>query len=139
MPHVRAQEYKVPGEGYELVYVEAVQRHHKRTPYASNTLYREDVTVSHSRLPCILPIADEQWDCADAGPYAHARAANFSATPVYWQSMRGTVNPFEKTVRPGFVNSTCRFPSITTWVLEHPRTLRHPCSPSDSFVFVVDG
>lgn len=50
MPHVRAQEYKVPGAEYELVYVEAVQRHHKRTPYASNTLYREDVTVSRALL-----------------------------------------------------------------------------------------
>ncbi|GMK55718.1 hypothetical protein CspeluHIS016_0207740 [Cutaneotrichosporon spelunceum] len=105
MPHVRNQEYKAPGEEYKLVYVEAVQRHHKRTPYASNTLRHEDVT----------------WRCNDAGPYAHARASSFSTTPVYWQSMTGTVNPFEKTVGPGFVNSTCRFPSITTEGLEDAR------------------
>jgi hypothetical protein len=58
MPHVRPQEYKVPGDEYELVYVEAVQRHHKRTPYASNSLYREDVTVSRSQLLSTLPKAD---------------------------------------------------------------------------------
>ncbi|BEJ16163.1 hypothetical protein CspHIS471_0507680 [Cutaneotrichosporon sp. HIS471] len=105
MPHVRTQEYKVPGDEYQLVYVEAVQRHHKRTPYASNMLRHEDVT----------------WECNGAGPYAHARAATFSTTPVYWQSMSGTVNPFEKVVDPGFVNSTCRFPSITTGGLEDAR------------------
>lgn len=46
MPHVRAEEYVRPGDEYTLLYVEAVQRHHKRTPYASNTLPREDVAVS---------------------------------------------------------------------------------------------
>lgn len=44
MPHVRAQEYVVP-EGHELVYVEVVQRHHKRTPYDTNTFWREDIMV----------------------------------------------------------------------------------------------
>lgn len=44
MPHVRAQDYIVP-ENHALVYVEAVQRHHKRTPYAANVLFREDVNV----------------------------------------------------------------------------------------------
>jgi hypothetical protein len=29
MPHVRAREYIVPPEEYELVYVEVIQRHHK--------------------------------------------------------------------------------------------------------------
>ncbi|CAK9781535.1 unnamed protein product [Cutaneotrichosporon oleaginosum] len=104
MPHVRAQEYVVPGDEYELVYVEAVQRHHKRTPYASNTLFHEDAS----------------WDCPDTGPYAHARAATFSTAPVYWQGAGNPANPFEKAVG-GFVNSTCRFPSITTDGLEDAR------------------
>lgn len=45
MPHVRAREYKVPSDEYSLCYVEVIQRHHKRTPYASNTFFREDISV----------------------------------------------------------------------------------------------
>lgn len=45
MPHVRAKEYQIPKEGYDLVYVEVIQRHHKRTPYASNTFFKEDTDV----------------------------------------------------------------------------------------------
>lgn len=45
MPHVRAREYVVPPREYSLRYVEVIQRHHKRTPYASNTFFREDITV----------------------------------------------------------------------------------------------
>jgi len=31
---------------YTLEYVEVIQRHHKRTPYASNTFFKEDVAWS---------------------------------------------------------------------------------------------
>lgn len=48
MPHVRAEEYQTPQEGYDLVYVEVIQRHHKRTPYASNTFFKEDTDVRSS-------------------------------------------------------------------------------------------
>ena len=35
-----------------------------------------------------------------------------------------TLNPFEYTVGPGFINSTCQFPAITSWVLIlHPSNL----------------
>lgn len=46
MPRVRKREYKIPSKEYELKYVEVIQRHHKRTPYASNTFYKEDISVS---------------------------------------------------------------------------------------------
>lgn len=49
MPHVRAEEYQIPKKGYDLVYVEVIQRHHKRTPYASNTFFKEDESVSPAR------------------------------------------------------------------------------------------
>ncbi|XAO27127.1 hypothetical protein I312_105969 [Cryptococcus bacillisporus CA1280] len=98
MPHVRKQEYKVPSKEYELEYVEVIQRHHKRTPYASNTFSKEDIS----------------WDCSDEGPYHYAKDANgLNTAPIYWQAQTNTQNPFEYTVGPGFVNSTCQFPSIT--------------------------
>ena len=73
MPHVRTQEYKcvtsstppettcwncfasyirVPPKNYTLQYVEIIQRHHKRTPYASNTFFKEDIA----------------WSCVGEGP-----------------------------------------------------------------------
>lgn len=54
MPHVRAQEYVVLSEEYQLVYIEAIQRHHKRTPYASNVFPKEDGKVSQAALRCSL-------------------------------------------------------------------------------------
>ncbi|KIR59042.1 hypothetical protein I314_05026 [Cryptococcus bacillisporus CA1873] len=87
------QEYKVPSKEYELEYVEVIQRHHKRTPYASNTFSKEDISVR---------------------PYHYAKDANgLNTAPIYWQAQTNTQNPFEYTVGPGFVNSTCQFPSIT--------------------------
>ncbi|WVQ82669.1 hypothetical protein IAT38_004801 [Cryptococcus sp. DSM 104549] len=113
MPHVRKTEYKVPSKEYKLQYVEVIQRHHKRTPYASNTFFKEDVT----------------WDCTQEGPYHYAKDANgLDTTPVRWQAQTGTQNPFELTVGPGFVNSTCEFPSITSEGLDdsyqHGKDLR---------------
>lgn len=71
MPHVRTQEYKyvhpalplqepstefpyirTPLSNYTLQYVEMIQRHHKRTPYGSNTFFKEDVA----------------WSCVGDGP-----------------------------------------------------------------------
>lgn len=46
MPHVRASEYKLPSSDHELVYVEVIHRHHKRTPYPTNTFYKEVDSVS---------------------------------------------------------------------------------------------
>ena len=41
-----------PGREYTLEYVEVIQRHHKRTPYASNTFFKESVS----------------WSCDGEGP-----------------------------------------------------------------------
>lgn len=41
-----------PGREYILEYVEVIQRHHKRTPYASNTFFKESVS----------------WSCDGEGP-----------------------------------------------------------------------
>ena len=80
MPHVRTQEYqcvtscsplqyyreitaeffivRAPPKNYTLQYVEIIQRHHKRTPYASNTFFKEDIA----------------WSCVGEGPvYAMTR------------------------------------------------------------------
>ncbi|OXB34136.1 acid phosphatase [Cryptococcus neoformans] len=113
MPHVRKQEYKVPSKEYELEYVEVIQRHHKRTPYASNTFFKEDIS----------------WDCSKEGPYHYAKDANgLNTAPVYWQAQANTRNPFEYTVGLGFLNSTCQFPSITSQGLDdayiHGKDLR---------------
>jgi acid phosphatase len=98
MPHVRKSEYKIPSKEYELQYLEVIQRHHKRTPYASNLFFKEDIA----------------WDCSNEGPYHHAKGGKTKTTPIYWQAQTGSGNPFEYTVGPGFEGSTCRFPSITT-------------------------
>ena len=101
MPHVRAREYIRPASSYELKYVEVIQRHHKRTPYASNTFFKEDIS----------------WNCNNEGPIASAKDAyQFKTGDIYWQKAYDTLNPFEKTVGPGFPNSTCQFPSITSYV-----------------------
>ena len=43
---------RAPPNNYTLQYVEIIQRHHKRTPYASNTFFKEDIA----------------WSCAGEGP-----------------------------------------------------------------------
>ena len=49
---------RVPPKDYTLQYVEIIQRHHKRTPYASNTFFKEDIA----------------WSCDGEGPvYAMTR------------------------------------------------------------------
>jgi len=43
--------YSVPSSDYKLEYVEVIHRHHKRTPYASNT----------------FPVEDIEWSCNGLG------------------------------------------------------------------------
>ena len=43
---------RVPPKKYTLQYVEVIQRHHKRTPYASNIFFKED----------------NAWSCVGEGP-----------------------------------------------------------------------
>lgn len=99
MPHVRAQEYIIPSSEYSLQYVEVIHRHHKRTPYASNTFFKENAA----------------WSCT-ALPLYYAKNSTGSASdvaPISWSADQDSANPFVATVGPGFVNSTCQFPQIT--------------------------
>lgn len=54
--------FRTPPKNYTLQYVEIIQRHHKRTPYASNTFFKEDIA----------------WSCVSEGPvYAMTRWEKF--------------------------------------------------------------
>ncbi|KAF2709532.1 phosphoglycerate mutase-like protein [Pleomassaria siparia CBS 279.74] len=96
MPHVRPEEYPVADEEYRLEYVEVIHRHHKRTPYASNTFPKEL----------------SSWNCSDEGLFYYGRpldAASNSSATTYWSVYTTDSNPFAPT---GF-NGTCQFPQIT--------------------------
>ena len=97
MPHVRPQEYPQANSSYSLQYVELIHRHHKRTPYASNTFPRESYA----------------WSCSDEGLFYSGAplptdGANHSAN-TYWSVYTSPSNPLAP---PGF-NGTCQFPQIT--------------------------
>ncbi|KAI8937712.1 hypothetical protein NX059_005413 [Plenodomus lindquistii] len=96
MPHVRKQEYKKVSEEYELVYVEFIHRHHKRTPYASNTFPKESY----------------RWDCNDQGLFYYGEPLNptgNASASTYWSVYTDPTNPFPQS---GF-NGTCQFPQIS--------------------------
>ncbi|KAJ6608626.1 histidine phosphatase [Mycena sp. CBHHK59/15] len=98
MPHVRTREYKTPSHEYTLQYVEVIQRHHKRTPYASNTFFKEDVS----------------WSCIGEGPVYYGKGPNgvsSDTTEVQWQAYTSSQNPWTNTVGPGFINTTCKLPA----------------------------
>ncbi len=125
MPHVRREEYVVvPHEEFELVYVEVcvlnsflfllvpfsvnkdarynanstvrIHRHHKRTPYASNTFPKESYP----------------WSCSDSGLFFYGQPldphSNRSSS-TYWSVQSNPINPFS---HAGF-NGSCQFPQIT--------------------------
>ncbi|OTB04808.1 hypothetical protein M426DRAFT_147909 [Hypoxylon sp. CI-4A] len=97
MPHIRKSEYVKPPVGYELTYVEVIQRHHKRTPYSSNA----------------FPVESYRWDCDDQGLYYYGRAfGDDSKQPAqgFWKGYISSVNPF---VPSGWIG-TCQFPQITS-------------------------
>ncbi|KAI1750429.1 histidine acid phosphatase [Xylaria castorea] len=98
MPHVRKTEYVKPEKEFELVYVEVIQRHHKRTPYASNA----------------FPVEPYHWDCDDQGLYYYGAPFNSSFSvkrpaPGFWRGFTSSINPYVPT---GWVG-TCQFPQIT--------------------------
>ncbi|KAG6890056.1 hypothetical protein C0995_012514 [Termitomyces sp. Mi166 len=105
MPHVRTREYKTPSHDFVLEYVEVIQRHHKRTPYASNTFFKEDIS----------------WSCVGQGPLNGLKAASGPGADVpdiQWQAFTNPDNPWTTTVGPGFVGTTCQLPQITEEGLE---------------------
>lgn len=97
MPHVRSSEYKVPESEYSLQYVEVIHRHHKRTPYQSNTFPQEDVLLSCSSTQNFYfgQVIDHPDQSIDIG----------------WSNVQDPINPFSYD-HPGF-NGTCQFPQIT--------------------------
>ncbi|KAK2459977.1 hypothetical protein APHAL10511_007983 [Amanita phalloides] len=99
MPHVRKREYKVLTEQYTLQYVEVIQRHHKRTPYGSNTFFVEDV----------------EWSCSGSGPVfgAIVHQSESTISGVEWQAYTDTQNPWTTSIGPRFNGSTCQFPQLT--------------------------
>lgn len=118
MPHVRSTEYVTPSFGkstqycglfrvaytfwwteYKLQYVEVIHRHHKRTPYGSNTFFKEDVT----------------WNGDNEGPYHYGRGAGTASkvSPISWQGMVNNYNPLANSFGQGFIGSTLQFPQIT--------------------------
>ncbi|KAJ9152301.1 Histidine acid phosphatase [Coniochaeta hoffmannii] len=97
MPHVRKDIYTVPSSDYELAYVELIHRHHKRTPYASNS----------------FPVESYPWTCTDQGLFYYGRSFDASAPPsaeTYWKGFTSPINPF---VPSGF-QGDCQFPQITS-------------------------
>ncbi|KAK6523955.1 hypothetical protein TWF281_001912 [Arthrobotrys megalospora] len=96
MPHVRPNTYKTPPEIFKLVYVEVIQRHHKRTPYQDNT----------------FPVENYPWECSDQGLYFYGEPFGpeiNSSARIYWKVEDNPTNPF---IAPGFQGS-CQFPQIT--------------------------
>ncbi|KAI1798654.1 phosphoglycerate mutase-like protein [Daldinia bambusicola] len=97
MPHIRKPEYVSPTSEYQLIYVEIIQRHHKRTPYASNA----------------FPVEPYRWDCDDQGLYYYGSpfgSENKHPAEVFWKGYISTTNPFKPS---GWVG-TCQFPQITS-------------------------
>lgn len=84
---------------YELQYVEVIHRHHKRTPYGSNTFFKEDVT----------------WNDNNEGPFHYGRGAGTASkvSPISWRGMVDNFNPLASSFGSGFVGSTLQFPQIT--------------------------
>ncbi|OJD37360.1 histidine acid phosphatase [Diplodia corticola] len=97
MPHVRASEYpKLASDEYQLEYVEVIHRHHKRTPYASNT----------------FPVEPYPWSCSDSGLFYSGAPLNpqgNASARTYWSVYTSPSNPFSAS---GF-NGTCQFPQLT--------------------------
>ncbi|KAI0020363.1 histidine acid phosphatase family protein [Xylariomycetidae sp. FL0641] len=95
MPHVRETEYVRPPAEYELKYVEVIQRHHKRTPYAANS----------------FPVETYRWDCDDQGLYHYGEPLTGTprAAAGYWEGYASGINPFA----PSGFAGTCQFPQIT--------------------------
>ena len=97
MPHVRTSEYPlVESSDLQLSYVEVIQRHHKRTPYAANT----------------FPIETYPWYCSDTGLYYYGSPLNPSgnaSAETHWSVFTDGSNPFPA---PGFPGD-CQFPQLT--------------------------
>lgn len=97
MPHVNPKTYpRVKDSSYKLEYVEVIHRHHKRTPYASNT----------------FPVESYPWYCDDEGLSYGGEPMNPSgnrSADTYWSVFTSPSNP----LAPQGFNGSCQFPQIT--------------------------
>ena len=97
MPHARSAEYpRLNSTDLQLEYVEVIQRHHKRTPYAANT----------------FPIETYPWYCNDTALYYYGAPNNplgNESAQTYWSVFTDTSNPL---TAPGFPGD-CEFPQLT--------------------------
>lgn len=96
MPHVNTKTYVKPGDEYKLEYVEVIHRHHKRTPYSSNTFPREGYP----------------WECNDEGLFYGGKPLNpygNNTAATYWSVYTSNSNP----LAPIGFNGSCQFPQIT--------------------------
>lgn len=76
-----------------------IQRHHKRTVYASNA----------------FPVESYGWDCADQGLFYYGKPfPGHDAVHGYWKGYLSPINPYKQS---GF-QGTCQFPQITSQGLE---------------------
>lgn len=74
----------------------SIHRHHKRTPYASNTFSKESY----------------RWSCDNQGLFYYGKPLNPAgneSSSTYWSVYTSETNPFAQT---GF-NGSCQFPQIT--------------------------
>ncbi|GME39877.1 hypothetical protein GTA08_BOTSDO02250 [Neofusicoccum parvum] len=86
----------VPYGTYNWCNMPHIHRHHKRTPYASNT----------------FPVESYSWDCDDEGLFYSGAPLNPSGNDsarTYWSVFTSPSNPFA----PTCFNGTCQFPQIT--------------------------
>lgn len=96
MPHVTTDNYVKASGDYKLEYVEVIHRHHKRTPYSSNTFPREG-------YPC---------ECNDEGLFYGGKPLNpygNDSAATYWSVYTSPSNP----LAPSGFNGSCQFPQIT--------------------------
>ncbi|KAM5439676.1 putative acid phosphatase [Microsporum ferrugineum] len=94
MPHVRPKEYPKAPKGYKLQYVEIIHRHHKRTPYESNTFPQEAYP----------------WYCDDEGLFYYGEPKHGrESAKSYWKGYQNPINPFQ----PSGFKGSCVFPQIS--------------------------
>lgn len=96
MPRVNEETYPRADPEYLLEYVEIIQRHHKRTPYAHNG----------------FPLEGEKWHCDDELLFYGGEITGENAlgsVHSYWTVYTTNANPM---IPLGF-NGTCQFPQIT--------------------------
>ena len=97
MPRVNPETYPVADEEYEMEYVELIQRHQKRTPYAAN----------------VFPTESDTWLCDDELLFFGGEPTGEGAlgsTHTYHHVYTSDANP----LTPLGFNGTCQFPQITT-------------------------